>query len=50
MNRLIYSTRMIYAESSAVPAWLLAQPEGHAAGTALEHADLVTTSDLTLLE
>jgi len=40
----------LYAESSAVLAWLLDQPQGHAVATALAAADLVLASDLTVVE
>ncbi|HET8679040.1 MAG TPA: type II toxin-antitoxin system VapC family toxin [bacterium] len=40
----------LYAESSAVLAWLLGQPGSEAARTALAQSELVVASDLTLLE
>lgn len=40
----------IYAESSAVLAWLLGEKAGHFVREAIGGADLVATSDLTLLE
>lgn len=40
----------LYAESSAVLAWLLEQDHGETAAEALAHADLVIASDLTLIE
>jgi len=40
----------IYAESSAVLAWLLGEESGHAVRAVLRRAELVMASDLTLLE
>ena len=40
----------VYAESSAVLAWLLGEPPGGGAKQALGAADLVVASDLTLIE
>ena len=40
----------VYAESSAVLAWLLGEPPGGGAEQALGAADLVVASDLTLIE
>ena len=40
----------VYAESSAVLAWLLAEKAGHAVSEVLRHAKLVMASDLTLVE
>jgi predicted nucleic acid-binding protein len=40
----------LYAESSAVLAWLLDQPQGAVAAAALAAADIVIASDLTLIE
>ncbi|MGH9415307.1 MAG: PIN domain-containing protein [Terriglobales bacterium] len=40
----------IYAESSAVLAWLLSEPDGARVREALIRADIVAASDLTLLE
>jgi predicted nucleic acid-binding protein len=40
----------LYAESSAVLAWLLDQPQGHAVAATLAAADLVLASDLTVVE
>ncbi len=40
----------LYAESSAVLAWLLGQPSGEAVAAALAGASAVVTSDLTLIE
>jgi predicted nucleic acid-binding protein len=40
----------LYAESSAVLAWLLDQPQGAAVAAALAAADLVLASDLTVVE
>ncbi len=40
----------LYAESSAVLAWLLDQPQGDAAAAALAAADVVIASDLTVIE
>jgi predicted nucleic acid-binding protein len=41
---------IVYAESSAVLAWLLGEPLGPAVRRALEEAEFVVTSDLTLVE
>jgi len=40
----------IYAESSAVLAWLLGEESGHSVREVLQHAELVMASDLTLVE
>ena len=40
----------IYAESSAVLAWLLGEETGHSVREVLRHAESVMASDLTLLE
>ena len=40
----------VYAESSAVLAWLLGEETGHAVREVLGRAELVMASDLTLLE
>ena len=40
----------IYAESSAVLAWLLGEEDGHRVREVLRRAGLVTTSDLALIE
>lgn len=40
----------IYAETSAVVAWLLDQPEGWRAFEAIRAADQVVASDLTIVE
>lgn len=40
----------LYAESSAVLAWLLEQPHGEKVATTLAQAELVVASDLTLIE
>ena len=40
----------IYAESSAVLAWLLGESAGHRVREVLRRAELVAASDLTLLE
>ena len=40
----------IYAESSAVLAWLLGEEAGDAVREVLQHAELVMASDLTLVE
>jgi len=40
----------IYAEPSAVLAWLLGESAGHRVREVLRRADLVAASDLTLLE
>jgi uncharacterized protein with PIN domain len=39
----------LYAESSAVLAWLLAEPDGEVVREALATAQLVTASELTLI-
>jgi predicted nucleic acid-binding protein len=39
-----------YAESSAVLAWLLGEPDGRAVAEALSTADMVVASELTLVE
>ncbi len=41
---------IVYAESSAVLAWLLGEPPGPAVRNALEAAEFVVASDLTLVE
>ena len=41
---------LLYAESSAVLAWLLGEPEGEEVAGALRAADGVIASDLTLVE
>lgn len=41
---------IVYAESSAVLAWLFGEPAGPAVRRALATADFVVTSDLTLIE
>ena len=41
---------MLYAESSAVLAWLLDEPAGTIVRTMLSEADVVIASDLTLIE
>jgi predicted nucleic acid-binding protein len=41
---------IVYAESSAVLAWLLGEPTGPAVRRTLEAAEFVVTSDLTLIE
>ncbi len=41
---------IVYAESSAVLAWLLGEPTGEPARSALAGAELVVTSRLTLVE
>jgi predicted nucleic acid-binding protein len=41
---------ILYAESSAVLAWLLGEPEGAAVREALAGAEIVLASDLTLIE
>lgn len=41
---------IVYAESSAVLAWLLAEPKGAEVRRLLMAADFVVTSDLTLVE
>lgn len=41
---------IVYAESSAVLAWLLGEPTGPQVRDALESAEFVVTSDLTLIE
>jgi predicted nucleic acid-binding protein len=40
----------LYVESSAVLSWLFGEPSGEAVRALLERADLVITSDLTLVE
>jgi predicted nucleic acid-binding protein len=40
----------VYAESSAVLTWLLGEETGRSVREVLRHAELVTASDLTLLE
>lgn len=40
----------LYVESSAVLSWLFGDPSGEAVRALLERADLVVTSDLTLVE
>ena len=40
----------VYAESSAVLAWLLGEEAGHRVRDVLRKADVVLASDLTLLE
>ena len=40
----------VYAESSAVLAWLLGEKTGHAVRDVLRRAELVMASDLTLVE
>jgi len=40
----------VYAESSAVLAWLLGEESGHSVREVLRHAELVMASDLTLVE
>ncbi|OFW28536.1 MAG: hypothetical protein A3H97_05290 [Acidobacteria bacterium RIFCSPLOWO2_02_FULL_65_29] len=40
----------LYAESSAVLAWLLDEPDGRAARERLAKAEIVVASDLTLIE
>jgi predicted nucleic acid-binding protein len=40
----------VYAESSAVLAWLLDEPDGPAVRDRLTKADVVVASDLTLIE
>jgi predicted nucleic acid-binding protein len=40
----------VYAESSAVLAWLLGEKTGHSAREVLQQAELVMASDLTLVE
>ncbi|HVH70727.1 MAG TPA: PIN domain-containing protein, partial [Candidatus Dormibacteraeota bacterium] len=40
----------IYAESSAVLAWLLGEESGQTVRETLRHAEVVMTSDLTLVE
>jgi predicted nucleic acid-binding protein len=40
----------LYAESSAVLSWLLGEAEGRAVSESLAAAELVVTSDLTLVE
>ena len=41
---------MLYVDSSAALSWLLDEPEAAAAGAALNGADRIATSALTLLE
>jgi len=41
---------MVYAESSAVLAWLLGEPTAETVRQALAEAEAVVTSDLTLVE
>jgi len=40
----------VYAESSAVLAWLLGEETGYSVREVLQHAELVMASDLTLVE
>ncbi len=40
----------LYAESSAVLAWLLEQEHGEKVAATLAHAELILASDLTLIE
>ena len=40
----------LYAESSAVLAWLLGEESGNSVREVLRHAELVTASDLTIVE
>ena len=40
----------VYAESSAVLAWLLGEETGHSVREVIQHAELVIASDLTLVE
>jgi hypothetical protein len=40
----------LYAESSAVLAWLLDEPAAHSVRRLLEEADVIVASDLTLIE
>ena len=40
----------VYAESSAVLAWLLGEEVGHSVRDVLQHSDVVQSSDLTLVE
>lgn len=40
----------VYAESSAVLAWLLGEEAGHSVREVLQHSDVVQSSDLTLVE
>lgn len=40
----------VYADSSAVLAWLLGEETGHSVREILQHSDLVMASDLTLVE
>lgn len=40
----------LYAESSAVLAWLLSEPDGRAVCERLAKAEIVVASDLTLIE
>lgn len=41
---------MLYAESSAIVAWLLDEPGGPIVGRAMAGSDAIITSDLTLIE
>lgn len=41
---------IVYAEASAVLSWLLGEPTGPAVRRALQGAEFVVTSDLTLIE
>jgi predicted nucleic acid-binding protein len=41
---------VVYAESSAVLAWLLGEPRGQAVSAVLESAERVITSDVTAVE
>ncbi|MCZ6873358.1 MAG: hypothetical protein O7G88_07470 [bacterium] len=40
----------VYAESSAVLAWLLGETDGHAVRQALAASELIIASELTLIE
>jgi predicted nucleic acid-binding protein len=40
----------LYAESSAVLAWLLGEETGRSVRNVLQHTEIVMTSDLTLIE
>jgi predicted nucleic acid-binding protein len=40
----------VYAESSAVLAWLLGEETGHSVREVLQHTELVMASDLTMVE
>ncbi|WP_325385758.1 type II toxin-antitoxin system VapC family toxin [Edaphobacter sp.] len=40
----------VYAESSAVLAWLLGEETGHSVREILQHSEVVMASDLTLVE